>query len=330
MGYGTETKGYRLYDSKRGKIFYSRDVWFNELECGVEKESSEPDKRRYVELELELPSDDETLSDTPVQPAPRRSERERRPPVYYGEWANVSNYQEPQTFRQALESPDKLHWMDAMKNEIESIHDNDVWDLVELPKDRKAVGSKWVFKVKTTADGSIERYKACLVAQGCSQKYGVDYDETFSPVVRPESIRTLIALSVQDGLKLHQMDVTTAFLNGDLDGEIYMKQPEGFASEGQAHLVCKLKKSIYGLKQAPRCWNTVLDVQLKKMGFSQSTSDPCIYKSPKEEPFLIAVYVDDIILAGRTDKRIGEVKEALKEAFKVKDMGFFTTSWVLQ
>ena len=117
------------------------------------------------------------------------------------------------------------------------------------------------------------------------------------------------------------MDVTTAFLNGDLDGEIYMKQPEGFASEGQAHLVCKLKKSIYGLKQAPRCWNTVLDVQLKKMGFSQSTSDPCIYKSANEEPFLIAVYVDDIILAGRTDKRIGEVKEALKEAFKVKDMG---------
>ena len=120
MGYGTETKGYRLYDSKRGKIFYSRDVWFNELECGVEKESSEPDKRRYVELEL--PSDDEMLSDTPVQPAPRRSERERRPPVYYGEWANVSNYQEPQTFRQALESQDKLHWMDAMKNEIESVY----------------------------------------------------------------------------------------------------------------------------------------------------------------------------------------------------------------
>ena len=151
-----------------------------------------------------------------------------------------------------------------------------------MPTDRKAIGSKWVFKVKTTSDGSIERYKACLVAQGCSQKYGVDYDETFSPVVRPESIRTLIALSVQDGLKLHQMDVTTAFLNGDLDGEIYMKQPEGFASEGQ-----ELKKSIYGLKQAPRCWNAVLDVQLKKMGFSQSTSDPCIYKSSEEEPFLI-------------------------------------------
>ena len=105
-----------------------------------------------------------------------------------------------------------------------------------------------MYKVKNTANGSIERNKARLVAQGCSQKYGVDYDETFSPVVRSESIRTLIALSVQNGLELHQMDVKTAFLNGDLEGEIYMQQPEGFASKGQDNLVCRLKRSIYGLK----------------------------------------------------------------------------------
>ena len=116
------------------------------------------------------------------------------------------------------------------------------------------------------------------------------------------------------------MDVTTAFLNGELDEEVYMKQPKGFAVKGQENLVCKLKKSIYGLKQASRCWNTVLDAQLKKMGFSQSASDPCIYTS-SEETFMIAEYVDDIILAGKTDRRMKEVKEAMGKCFKVKDMG---------
>ena len=205
IGYGTETKGYRLYDPKRGKVFYSRDVQVNEMECGVEKESSEQDERRYVELEF--PSDDESLSDIPVEPVPRRSERKRRPPTYYGEWANSVKFdiKEPQTFSQALDSPDKQHWMNAMENEMDSLYDNDVWDLVELPKDRKTVGSKWVFKIKTATDGSIERYKARLVAQGFSQKYGQDYDETFCPVVRSESIRTLISLSVRNGLKLYPL-----------------------------------------------------------------------------------------------------------------------------
>lgn len=117
------------------------------------------------------------------------------------------------------------------------------------------------------------------------------------------------------------MDVTIAFLNGDLDEEVYMKQPEGFEVKGQEHLICKLKRNIYGLKQAPRCWNTILDVKLKKMGFIQSTSDPCTHTSSKKETFVIAVFVDDIILAGKTDKRIREVKEALAKCFKVKNMG---------
>ena len=242
MGYGTETKGHRLYDHKQEKVFYSRDVRFNELECGVEKESSEPDERQYAELEF--PSDDEPLSDIPVEPIPRRCGRERRPPAYYGELANSVNLKEPHTFNQALDSPDKQHWTNAMENEMDSLYKNYVWDLVELPKDRKAVGSKWVFKIKNAADGSIERYKARLVAQGFSQKYGQDYDETFCPVVRSESIRTLISLSVRNGLKHHQMDVTTAFLNGELDEEVYMKQPKGFAVKGQENLVCKLKKAF--------------------------------------------------------------------------------------
>ena len=316
LGYGMEMKGYRLYDPQRQKVFHSRDVIFNEHECGFEKELDTPEENRYVQLELS--SDDEAVTDDFPEQVLRRSEREKRPPNYYGVWMSASEEKEPTTVNNALSSPD---WLDAMKAEIKSLHTNDVWDLVELPKDRKAVGSKWVFKVKVGADGRVERYKARLVAQGCSQKYGIDYDEIFCPVVRSESIRTVIALAAQNDLKLHQMDITTAFLNGDLDEEVYMKQPDGFVKKGEEHLVCKLKRSIYGLKQSPRCWNQTLDTHLKKMGFVQSTSDPCIYTSSSEELLILGIYVDDIVIAGESEKKIAEVKSALAKRFQVKDMG---------
>ena len=253
----------------------------------------------------------------------RRSNREKKAPDYYGEWASVTNAEltEPRTVKDALNSPDQAKWMKAMEKEIESLRESDVWELVDLPKGRKAVGSKWVFKVKTDAEGSVERFKARLVAQGFSQKSGIDYDETFSPVARFESVRTVIALAVQNGLKLHQVDVTTAFLNGELKEEVYMKQPEGFVVKGQEHLVCKLKRSIYGLKQSSRCWNSVLDQHLKKLGFIQSVSDPCIYVASVGEMFMIAVHVDDLVLAAKSDKHIADVKKALSEKFEVKDMG---------
>ena len=155
-----------------------------------------------------------------------------------------------------------------------SLHDNDVWDLVELPKGQKIVGSKWVFKLKRNEDGSVQRCKARLVAQGYSQEKGLNYDETFNPVVRSESIRSVIAVASKNDLKMHQLDVTTAFLNGELEEEVYVKQPKGFVVEGQEHLVCKLKRSLYGLKQSPKCWNLTLHTQLMEMGFKQTSSDP--------------------------------------------------------
>ena len=195
--------------------------------------------------------------------------------------------------KEALSSPQKAKWVKAMEIEMESLKTNEVWNLVELPENRKAVGSKWVFRVKTDADGAVETHKARLVAQGFSQTFGDDYDETFSPVARFESVRTVIALAAQHGLKLHQMDVTTVFLYGDLKEEVYMKQPEGFTEKGKEHLVCRLRRSIYGHKQPPRCWNSVLDGKLKNMGFVQATGDPCIHvKQEGGEIFIIAVYVD--------------------------------------
>ena len=154
-----------------------------------------------------------------------------------------------------------------MEREMESLKKHDVWELVDLPPGKKAIGSKWVYKVKTNADGSIERYKARLVAQGYNQKFGADYDETFCPVVRQESLRLLMAMSVQQGLEMHHVDVNTAFLNGTLEEEVYLRQPKGFVKNEEKNLVCKLKKSLYGLKQSSRCWNVTLDAHLKSMGF---------------------------------------------------------------
>ncbi len=211
-----------------------------------------------LDNETESETEDEQPNTENVDKPPRRSSGQRRQPVYYGREQSHLTTETPTTLTEANASRDRAMWKVAMNTEMKSLKDNDVWDLVELPSRRKKVGRKWVFKMKTGSDSKIERYKARLVAQGFTQKFGSNYDETFCPVARQESLRVLLALSVQYGLKLHQIDVAPAFLNSNLEEEVYMAQPEGFVSQGREHLVCKLKKSIYGLKQSPRCWNTAL------------------------------------------------------------------------
>ena len=334
--YGTEVKGYRLYDPDREKVFFSRDVRFNEFEVGFKKESHVVEPLSYVELEgsvddSEVGSDvdadvvgqvDDEEIDDPVddQLTPRRSERVRCRPNYYSEGAFIiaDGAEEPISYQEAIASVNKSKWKDAMEAEMRSLEHNDVWELVELPKGCKVVGSKWVFKVKVDSDGRVERYKARLVAQGLTQQKGADYDETFSPVVRMESLRTVVCLAVRNGLSLHQLDVTTAFLNGKLEAVVYMQQPEGFVVEGREHLVCRLKCSIYGLKQSPRCWNSTIDGYL---GFLQSVSDPCIYIAAVGELAVVGVYVDDIVVACKSGERLKEFKQGLCKKFDVKDFG---------
>ena len=339
LGYGNQQKGYRLYDATREKVIYSRDVVFNESSSmpGIQKEQKEANK--YVELEIEeepvteesaipnseeIDQSEESEAQAPVIPL-RRSSRIRHKPDWYGHNHGMiaSDEQDPSTVEEALSTPDKSKWIDAMEREMESLHSNEVWELMEPLPNRKIVGSKWIFKQKIDADGTVKHYKARLVAQGYSQRFGLDYKETFSPVVRFESVRSVIALGEHYKLQLHQMDVSTAFLYGELSEEVFMKQPEGFTKPSEEHLVCYLKRSIYGLKQSPRCWNHALDQRLKEMGFKQTISDPCLYVSidSEGEIFVIAVYVDDIILGGRSETKMKTVKKDLSQQFKMKDLG---------
>ncbi|CAM8902329.1 unnamed protein product [Rhodiola kirilowii] len=150
-----------------------------------------------------------------------------------------------------MKSQDVSFWKEAINDEMDSIVGNNTWILVDLPPGHKALGNKWIFRKKRKVDGTIDKFKARLVIQGFRQNYGMDYFDTYAPVARISTIRLLIALASIHKLLVHQMDVKTAFLNGDLEEEIYMKQPEGFVLTGQEHKVCKLVKSLYGLKQAP-------------------------------------------------------------------------------
>jgi hypothetical protein len=159
------------------------------------------------------------------------------------------------------------------------------------------VTSKWLFKIKHAVDGSIEKYKARFVARGFSQKEGIDYDETFAPVARYTSIRTIISLASIMGWKLHQMDVKTSFLNGQVEEEVYLEQPKGFVVHRKESRVCKLKKALYGMKQAPRAWYERIDSYLQSPGFSKSAVDPNLYfKVIENHPLIVVLYVDDLFL----------------------------------
>ena len=191
----------------------------------------------------------------------RRSQRVSRPPerLYLIQEKSLDvlliEETDPFTYRESMLDIDSVKWQSAMKSEIDSMHENQVWDLVPLPEGIVPIGCKWVYKRKRGPDGKVETYKARLVAKGYTQRPGVDYDETFSPVAMLKSIRILLSIAAYHDYEIWQMDVKTAFLNGFLDEEIYMEQPEGFASSENSGMVCKLKKSIYGLKQASRSWN---------------------------------------------------------------------------
>jgi hypothetical protein len=188
-------------------------------------------------------------------------------------------------------------------------------------RDKSVVGSRWIYKVKQAADGSVEKYKARFVARGFSQIEGIDYDETFAPVTRYSSIRSILALSAQMGWRIHQMDVKTAFLNWIIEEEVYIEQPEGFETFDRESHVCRLKRAMYGLKQTPCAWYTRIDSYFIGLGFTKSEVHANLYQIIVEGKLLIIVlYVDDLILTG-DEQLIHSCGEDLAKEFKMKDLG---------
>ncbi|KAK8951630.1 hypothetical protein KSP39_PZI004097 [Platanthera zijinensis] len=229
---------------------------------------------------------------------------------------------EPTTYEEAK---DDQSWKRAMEEELNSIRDNNTWEITTLPNGQKSIGLKWVFKTKRAPEGNIVKHKARLVAKGYVQRHGVDFDEVFAPVARLETVRLLIALAAEEGWDIHHMDVKSAFLNGDLVEEVYVSQPPGFVIVGEEHKVLKLKKALYGLRQAPRAWNFKLDQSLSSLGFERSPIEHAVYKRVVGDSILlVGVYVDDLIITGSSGVEINKFKAQMKELFCMSDLGLLT------
>ncbi|KAJ0910565.1 putative RNA-directed DNA polymerase [Helianthus annuus] len=208
-----------------------------------------------------------------------------------------------------------------MNDELEALHRNDTWEIVDLPPNRKAIGCKWIYKIKYKASGEIERYKTRLVAKAFSQKEGINFFETFSPVVKMVTVRCVLTIAVNNGWDLYQLDINNAFLYGNLNEEVYMTLSDGYSSNHE-NKVCKLKKSLYGLKQAPRMWNEKLFNVLLELGFEQSKCDHSMFVKTSKSVFIILlVYVDDIIITGSCSTEVAKIKTLLKSKFLIKDLG---------
>ncbi|KAK2417007.1 secreted RxLR effector protein [Trifolium repens] len=338
VGYPKETKGYYFYNPTEGKVFVARTGVFLEREfiskgisgrnVELEEIQEPPTIGQSMEEHEREPQDVVEEQPAQVEQIQRRSNRIRHEPERYGylitEQGDVllMDQDEPVTYQEAITGPESEKWLEAMKSEIDSMYTNQVWNLVEPPVGVRPIGCKWVFKKKTDMDGKVHTYKARLVAKGYKQIHGVDYDETFSPVAMLKSVRILLAIAAYHDYEIWQMDVKTAFLNGNLLEDVYMTQPEGFDIPNEAHKICKLQRSIYGLKQASRSWNLRFDETVTKYGFIKNEDEPCVYKKVSGSKIVFLVlYVDDILLIGNDVSTLQQVKTWLGNCFSMKDLG---------
>nr|KAJ0227703.1 hypothetical protein LSAT_V11C100011740 [Lactuca sativa] len=333
IGYADHSKAYRFYvlesnDSVSvNTVIESRDAIFDE-----ERFTSIPRPRDMIHQSSSKSATqaEDVSGGASSVPEPRNSTRARKAKSFGSDFQlylvegtrseTISQHQycfnieeDPKTFSEAMASRDVHFWKEAIHDEIDSVMHNNTW----------ALGCKWILKRKMKVDGTIDKYKARLVIQGFRQKEGIDFFDTYAPVARISIIRLLLALAAIHNLVIHQMDVKTAFLNGDLDEEIYMKQPEGFVMPGNEHKVCKLKKSLYGLKQAPKQWHQNFDDVVLSNGFALNHADKCVYS--KFDTFgkgvMICLYVDDMLIFGTDLEEVDKTKKFLSSSFDMKDMG---------
>ena len=208
-----------------------------------------------------------------------------------------------------------------MQLELQALQNNNTWEITELPPNKQAIGCKWIYKLKYHADGTLERCKARLVAKGFTQQAGLDYIDTFSPVAKMTTIRTLLAVAAAKNWYLHQLDINNAFLHGDLYEEVYMQVPPGLPQTAP-NQVCKLIKSLYGLKQASRQWNLKLIQALHSQGFVAAHSDSSLLLKITDQSFTaLLIYVDDVIVASDSQEAVAAIKQFLHASFQIKDLG---------
>ncbi|OUC41357.1 integrase core domain protein [Trichinella nativa] len=359
VGYCETSKGYRTVDCKTKKMYVTRDVKFLEsrfpgtqaskeestnslMNPDVGEEavivwtsqdsgSTEMDPNPSVPPKVDTDSD-ESIGQSP-QPSVKTSPEElRRPPrdrfpnrnIFNSDFllfqAQVREQSDSISYEEAVNRPDAKEWLKAINEELASHCENQSWEPAVLPPHKKAIKSKWVFKTKYKEDRTIEKRKARLVARGYSQLQGIDYEDTFAPTLGYSSLRYLLSLAAKYNLEVDQMDVVTAFLNPSLNEEIYMELPTGVGDENNKY--CRLRKSIYGLKQASRAWYGMLDDTLRSFGLNRLKNEPCIYFLWKNKIFLaVGVYVDDLLILSNNESSKNELKMALCERFKMKDLG---------
>ncbi|KAK2577584.1 hypothetical protein KPH14_000901, partial [Odynerus spinipes] len=375
IGYSEETKGYRLLDINNDKVTVSRDVRFvkeNDKSVTIKlkhyEKNEEPNDLQSESTEEESTGEEgtsfydaeEDLNSNTYTPMKRGQGRPRivktgsrgRPRKQYNMVPIENTEMEATSFAEVSTDeviPNALaaEWHNAIDDEVMSILKYDVCDIVDRSQGINIIGSRMILTNKINADGTLNRRKARMVAKGCSQRPGFDYDQTFAPVARLSSIRFAVALAVKFGMKIHQLDVATAYLNSSLDVPIYMELPVLFqtglmrisksktvessirskAKEMLSLLksenkVCRIRKAIYGLKQAGRQWNHTIDVSLKKLGLVASSADPCVYyKGNIKNLLLVIVYVDDTLIFSRSLDEIISTKTRLSERFELKDLG---------
>uniref|UniRef100_A0A5B7B4M6 Retrovirus-related Pol polyprotein from transposon TNT 1-94 n=1 Tax=Davidia involucrata TaxID=16924 RepID=A0A5B7B4M6_DAVIN len=342
VGYSSKSKGYRLYSLKSNKVIISRDVLFAE-NAKWNWEENKVDKRAVITELVEEKSANEDGNDEDSPPASPRtsplsssssspssspSSSSSSPSSTPKKMRSLSEVYErcnfcmiePENFEEAIKQKE---WKKAMEEEIQVIEKNNTWELVERPQNKEVIGVKWIYKVKLNVDGSIQRNKARLVAKGYSQQPGVDFHETFAPVARLDTIRTLIALAAQKGWLLYQLDVKSAFLNGELKEEVYVEQPQGFVIKEEEDKVYKLNKALYGLKQAPRAWYSQIDNYFVEKGFKKSKSEPTLYvkKQGMHNTLIVALYVDDLVFTSNNESTIKEFKNEMMKRYEMSDMG---------
>ena len=345
MGYSSRSKAYRVYNKKTKTIVESINVKFDEGidEQDTSKSNVEEEKEKD---EFEKPKETADARETTTTQEVRRNldpeklkyKTDHPPELVIGNpiagiqtrssfknlcdlclYSGFISEIEPNSIDSALNDE---NWFMAMQEELNQFERNNVWSLAPRPKDYPVIGTKWIFKNKYDESGNIIRNKARLVAKGYNQIEGVDFDETFAPVARLESIRILLAFACYKGFKLRQMDIKSAFLNGVLKEDVFVEQPEGFESHEYPNHVYKLKKALYGLKQAPRAWYECLTSYLLENGFKKGCVDTTLFLLHENNDILIVqIYVDDIIY-GATNKLLYEkFEKVMQEKFEMSLVG---------